>query len=53
MPAVLNAVVETTRLVNHYWWTLPERSVVPKAVLELVDEHVKVMTPILIACDQS
>jgi serine/threonine-protein kinase HipA len=52
IPAVVNAVVETTRLVNQHWWTLPERSFVPKAVLELIDEHVKVMTPILIACNE-
>ena len=53
IPAVLNTVAETTRRVNQHWWTLPERSVVPKAVLELIDEHVTAMIPILIACDES
>jgi serine/threonine-protein kinase HipA len=53
IPAVLNTLAETTRRVNQHWWTLPERSVVPRAVLEPIDEHVKAMTPILIACGES
>lgn len=52
IPAVLKAVAETARLVDQHWWTLPERSVVPDPVLELIDKQVKAMTPILAACDQ-
>lgn len=49
-PAVLKAVVETVKLVNEYWWHLPERDVVAAKVLERMDEHVKAMTPILNSC---
>ncbi|MDP9807381.1 serine/threonine-protein kinase HipA [Rhizobium tibeticum] len=49
-PAVLKAVVETVALVNEHWWHLPERDVIPARVLERIDEHVKVMTPILNSC---
>jgi serine/threonine-protein kinase HipA len=45
--AVLNAVSETAASVHDHWRTLPERDVVPKAVLDLIDKHVAVMTPIL------
>jgi serine/threonine-protein kinase HipA len=46
-PAVLKAVTETVKAVDARWWTLPERDVVPPAVLERIDAHVKVMLPIL------
>ncbi|KAK0349793.1 hypothetical protein LTR94_031645, partial [Friedmanniomyces endolithicus] len=46
-PAVMKAVVETVARVNDHWWTLPERDVVPTAVLDRIDAHVKTMTPIL------
>jgi serine/threonine-protein kinase HipA len=49
-PAVLKAVAETVQRVNDRWWRLPERTVIPTSVLELIDEHVKVMTPILNSC---
>ncbi|RWD97793.1 HipA domain-containing protein [Mesorhizobium sp.] len=45
--AVLEAVVETVTLVNERWWRLPEREVVPANVRGRIDEHLKVMTPIL------
>jgi len=48
--AVLQAVVETVGRVNDQWWGLPERAVVPAAVLERIDAHVKAMTPILNSC---
>lgn len=50
IPAVLKAVVETVTRVNEHWWHLPERDVVPAKVLERIDEHVKLMTPILNTC---
>ncbi|MCW1411954.1 type II toxin-antitoxin system HipA family toxin [Rhizobium sp. 1AS11] len=49
-PAVLKAVVDTVERVNKHWWSLPERAVVPEKVLERIDEHVKVMTPVLSSC---
>ncbi len=49
-PAVLQAVVETVDKVHEHWWKLPERTVVPGAVLERIDAHVKAMTPILNSC---
>lgn len=49
-PAVLKAVVEVVTRVNEQWWHLPERDVIPSKVLDRIDEHVKVMTPILGAC---
>ncbi|ESW70534.1 hypothetical protein X773_28065 [Mesorhizobium sp. LSJC285A00] len=48
--AILKAVVETVKLVNEYWWHLPERDVVAAKVLERMDEHVKAMRPILNSC---
>ena len=45
--AVLKAVAETAAAVHDLWPKLPERDVVPKAVLELIDKHVAAMTPIL------
>ncbi|UCI16744.1 HipA domain-containing protein [Mesorhizobium sp. B2-1-8] len=49
--AVLEAVVETVALVNQHWWRLPEREIVPATILERIDEHIKVMTPILTTRD--
>ncbi|WP_426230590.1 type II toxin-antitoxin system HipA family toxin [Pararhizobium sp. DWP3-4] len=49
-PAVLNAVVDVTERVNQHWWTLPERTVIPEQVLERIDAHVSLMTPILGTC---
>ncbi|MGK6314168.1 type II toxin-antitoxin system HipA family toxin [Neorhizobium sp. DT-125] len=48
--AVLKAVTETVERVNQFWWSLPERAVVPEKVLERIDTHVKLMTPILGTC---
>lgn len=45
--AVLRAVVDTVELVNFRWWSLPEREVVPAKVLERMDAHITLMTPIL------
>jgi serine/threonine-protein kinase HipA len=48
--AVLKAVVDTVERVNEVWWSLPERNVVPAKVLERIDTHVRLMTPILGTC---
>lgn len=48
--AVLKAVVDTVERVNELWWSLPERTVVPEKVLERIDTHVRLMTPILGTC---
>lgn len=48
--AVLKAVTETVERVNQSWWSLPERAVLPDRVLERVDAHVKLMSPILGTC---
>ena len=48
--AVLKAVVDTVERVNRLWWSLPERDVVPAKVLERIDTHVRLMTPILGTC---
>jgi serine/threonine-protein kinase HipA len=45
--AVLKAVAETVERVNGRWWSLPERTVVPAKVLERIDKHIRLMTPIL------
>ncbi len=45
--AVLRAVVDTVERVNDRWWSLPEREVVPAKVLERMDAHIRMMTPIL------
>jgi serine/threonine-protein kinase HipA len=50
--AVLKAVVDTVEQVNGFWWSLPERKVVPANVLERIDTHVRLMTPILGTCAQ-
>jgi len=49
-PAVLKAVVEIVEQVNARWWALPERAAVPEKVLERIDEHMRMMTPILGTC---
>lgn len=49
-PAVLKAVVEVAERVHQHWWTLPERAAIPARVLERIDAHVRVMTPILAGC---
>ncbi|OWV73843.1 toxin HipA [Rhizobium sp. R339] len=48
--AVLKAVADTVERVNELWWPLPERTVVPEKVLERIDKHVRLMTPILGTC---
>jgi serine/threonine-protein kinase HipA len=48
--AVLRSVVDTIERVNERWWSLPEREVVPAKVIERIDAHVRLMTPILGAC---
>lgn len=48
--AVLKAVVDTVERVNDVWWSLPERRVAPARVLERIDTHVRLMTPILGTC---
>lgn len=48
--AVMTAVTDTVERVNQSWWSLPERAVIPKKVLERVDTHIKLMTPILGTC---
>jgi serine/threonine-protein kinase HipA len=47
---VLKAVTETVERVNQSWWSLPERAVLPDRVLERVDAHVNLMSPILGTC---
>lgn len=48
--AVLKAVSDIVERVNQLWWLLPEREVVPEKVLERIDAHVQLMTPILSTC---
>lgn len=48
--AVLKAVSDTVERVNDVWWSLPERSVAPVKVLERIDAHVRLLTPILGTC---
>ncbi|MBW8319691.1 MAG: HipA domain-containing protein [Arenimonas sp.] len=48
--AVLKAVSDIVERVNLLWWLLPEREVVPEKVLERIDAHVQLMTPILSTC---
>lgn len=48
--AVLKAVTETVERVNQSWWSLPERAVLPDRVLERVDAHIKLISPILGTC---
>ncbi|QOZ36316.1 type II toxin-antitoxin system HipA family toxin [Bradyrhizobium sp. CCBAU 53421] len=46
-PAVISAVVEVVSLVNDHWWQLPERDVVPAAVLSKIDAKIEEMSPVL------
>jgi serine/threonine-protein kinase HipA len=48
--AVRKAIAETVERVNQSWWSLPERAVLPDRVLERVDAHIKLMSPILGTC---
>jgi serine/threonine-protein kinase HipA len=48
--AVLRSVADTVESVNNRWWWLPEREVVPAKVLQRMDAHVRLMTPILSTC---
>ncbi len=48
--AVLKAVTETVERVNQSWWSLPERAALPDRVLERVDAHIKLISPILGTC---
>lgn len=48
--AVLKAITETVERVNQSWWSLPERVVLPDRVLERIDAHIKLMSPILGTC---
>jgi serine/threonine-protein kinase HipA len=48
--AVLRAVIDTVGLVNELWWSLPERETVPAKVLERIDTHIRLMSPILGMC---
>jgi serine/threonine-protein kinase HipA len=48
--AVLKAVVDTDKQVDKFWWSLPEREVVPAKVLERMDAHVRLMGLILGTC---
>lgn len=49
-PAVLMAVAEVVKRVNACWGSLPERAILPENVLQRIDAHVKMMTPILNTC---
>jgi serine/threonine-protein kinase HipA len=44
---VLSTVTEVVSSVNKHWWNLPERHVVPTAVLERIDNHVRAMSTVL------
>lgn len=48
--AVLKTVTDTVERVNKVWWSLPDRKIVPAKVLERIDAHVRMMTPILSTC---
>jgi serine/threonine-protein kinase HipA len=47
---VLKAVADMVERVDKFWWSLPEREVIPAKVLERIDAHVRLMTPILGTC---
>ncbi|WP_158967345.1 type II toxin-antitoxin system HipA family toxin [Chachezhania sediminis] len=47
-PAVLKAVAETAQAVDAHWWDLPERALVPDAVLGRIDTRVRTMTAVLV-----
>lgn len=44
---VKRAIAETVAAAHDKWWKLPERDVVPKPVLEKIDEHVEMMQLVL------
>lgn len=46
-PAVISAVREVVSSVNDHWWHLPERDVVPAAVLEKIDDKIREMSSVL------
>ncbi|WP_194456516.1 hypothetical protein [Bradyrhizobium sp. CCBAU 53421] len=46
-PAVISAVEEVVSLVNDHWWQLPERDVVPAAVLSKIDAKIDEMSQVL------
>ena len=46
--AVIEAVAETATAIHDLWPKLPERDVVPKSILDVIDKHVAAMTPILV-----
>jgi serine/threonine-protein kinase HipA len=46
-PAVISAVEEVVSLVNDHWWDLPERDVVPTAILEKIDAKIGEMSLVL------
>ncbi|MCP3447212.1 type II toxin-antitoxin system HipA family toxin [Bradyrhizobium sp. CCGUVB14] len=46
-PAVISAVKQVVSLVNDLWWNLPERDVVPAAVLEKIDAKIREMSLVL------
>lgn len=46
-PAVISAVKQVVSSVNDLWWKLPERDVVPTAVLEKIDGKIREMSLVL------
>ncbi len=46
--AELKAVADSVQAVVSHWWDLPERAVVPGAVLERIDAHGRTMTTVLV-----
>ncbi|UWU82852.1 type II toxin-antitoxin system HipA family toxin [Bradyrhizobium yuanmingense] len=46
-PAVISAVKQVVSSVNDLWWHLPERDVVPTAVLEKIDPKIREMSLVL------
>ncbi|MBB4261560.1 type II toxin-antitoxin system HipA family toxin [Bradyrhizobium sp. CIR3A] len=46
-PAVISAVKQVVSSVNDLWWDLPERDVVPAAVLEKIDAKIREMSLVL------
>lgn len=47
--AVLEARAATASQVDQHWWSLPERNVIPKSLLDKIDPHIKAMVSILSA----
>ncbi|WP_409192048.1 type II toxin-antitoxin system HipA family toxin [Bradyrhizobium sp. RDM4] len=46
-PAVISAVEEVVSSANDHWWNLPERDVVPTAVIEKIDAKIREMSLVL------